>query len=195
MKIISKYKDYYDFLAGVYGEDIKLILDRRTGIVIDRPSEVFHLHIGGKKIEGVFLNGVYYYGEDLGRIAGPRYDRPYYNRRKDFKDCIRYYSTERTKYAQTIEYDICKYIKDSNKNSLLKCPIIYTRIDLGYNTKDILFPKLENFKLAKMLPPKDIWILLSSFLASSIIEPDVPIGSDKVRIESHGFDIKTSFRK
>ena len=194
MKIISKYKDYYDFLVGLYGEDDKLILDRRNGHVINRPSEVFHLHIGGKKIEGVFLNGIYYYGEDLELIAGPRDDRPYHDRREDFKDCIRYYSTERTKYNQTVEYDICKYIKDSPKNSLLKCPIIYSG-GLKFEKKDVLFPKLENFKLAKILPPKDIWILLSSFIASSIVEPVVPIGSDKVRIESHGFDIKTSFRK
>ena len=27
MKIISKYKDYYDYLQGIYGVDEKLILD------------------------------------------------------------------------------------------------------------------------------------------------------------------------
>ena len=29
MKIISKYKDYYDYLSGIYGEDPLKILDRR----------------------------------------------------------------------------------------------------------------------------------------------------------------------
>ena len=29
MKIISKYKDVYDYLTGIYGEDPLLILDRR----------------------------------------------------------------------------------------------------------------------------------------------------------------------
>ena len=29
MKIISKYKDYYDYLSGIYGEDPLKVLDRR----------------------------------------------------------------------------------------------------------------------------------------------------------------------
>ena len=29
MKIISKYKDYYDYLTGIYGVDDKIVLDRR----------------------------------------------------------------------------------------------------------------------------------------------------------------------
>lgn len=29
MKIISQYKDYYDYLIGFYGIDEKIVLDRR----------------------------------------------------------------------------------------------------------------------------------------------------------------------
>ena len=31
MKIISKFKDYYDFLQGIYGVDPLLVLDRTKG--------------------------------------------------------------------------------------------------------------------------------------------------------------------
>ena len=34
MKIISKYKDYYDYLSGVWGEDPKLVLVRKGEFVV-----------------------------------------------------------------------------------------------------------------------------------------------------------------
>lgn len=35
MRIITKIKDYYDYLQGVYGIDDKVIYDRRDAIYID----------------------------------------------------------------------------------------------------------------------------------------------------------------
>lgn len=191
MKIISKYKDYYDYLVGIYGEDPKLVLDRRNGSVVEPNYDVFHLYIGNKKIEGVFKDGVYYYGEDLEKIASSRSDRPYYGRRKDYKDCIKYISED---MRNQIVYEVNKYIVDTNKNTELNCPIVFVNVLPSGEKEPILYPKLEDLKLASFLPPKEIWIILSAFLASMVIEPTVPIGGDDIRIQSHGFDLKTSFR-
>lgn len=57
------------------------------------------------------------------------------------------------------------------------------------------FPRLDLLKINKLISPHDIWILLSSWLSYKIPEMPVPIGDDKIRIQSHGFDLKTSFRK
>jgi len=55
MKILSKYKDYYDYLMGIYGEDPLLILDRREGRQLsfcDNHNYMLNLHIGGYEIQG-----------------------------------------------------------------------------------------------------------------------------------------------
>ena len=68
MKIISKFKDYYDYKVADYGTDENLIYDRRNGTIVDRQrifpeesnlalystlyvgSEVVHLFITQNKI-------------------------------------------------------------------------------------------------------------------------------------------------
>jgi hypothetical protein len=58
------------------------------------------------------------------------------------------------------------------------------------------FPSLVELGVNKVISAHDIWILLSEWLANKITEnePIMPIGDDKVRIVSAGFDLKTSFR-
>jgi len=48
----------------------------------------------------------------------------------------------------------------------------------------------------KIIDAKTIWNELSDFLSAKKqeIEKSVPIGDDNLRIEAHGFDLKTSFR-
>ncbi len=68
MKIISKFKDYYDYKVAEYGTDENLVYDRRNGTIVDRQrispegsnfalystlyvgSEVVHLFITQNKI-------------------------------------------------------------------------------------------------------------------------------------------------
>jgi hypothetical protein len=55
---------------------------------------------------------------------------------------------------------------------------------------------LETLGIQTIIKPFDLWIMLSEWLGYMITqnEPSVPIGDDKIRVESHGFDLKTSFR-
>lgn len=49
MKIISNYKDYYDYLVGIYGVDQKVVYDRRfSGNPFDQSTFVGHLFVLGK---------------------------------------------------------------------------------------------------------------------------------------------------
>jgi len=58
MKIISKYKDYYDFLQGTFGIDEKLILDRTKFHKIELSDyDKITLVIGDLVIEGLFVDG------------------------------------------------------------------------------------------------------------------------------------------
>jgi hypothetical protein len=75
MKILSKYKDYYDYLTGIYGEDPLIILDRRSYKKIDLEYKgwkhrlfnvpqiyTFSLIIGNFYIEGIKYGDSFYYG-------------------------------------------------------------------------------------------------------------------------------------
>ena len=55
MKIISKYKDYYDYLQGIYGIDNNLILDRIkfSPISYEYDNTIITLYICDYKIQGV----------------------------------------------------------------------------------------------------------------------------------------------
>ena len=38
MKIIDKYKDYYDYLQGIYGQDPLAVYDRRGSVVFNKDT-------------------------------------------------------------------------------------------------------------------------------------------------------------
>lgn len=84
MKILSAYKDYYDYLTGIYGEDPLLVLDRRdhkqpSSISLEefKPTSQIGdnigkeiLWIGDYAIEFMTCNGVPYFGENIKNIPG-----------------------------------------------------------------------------------------------------------------------------
>jgi hypothetical protein len=68
MRIISKFKDYYDYIQGIYGVDEKLILDRTTFykmpyVPTDYINETFY--IGEYMIQGIWLDGICLFGDDI----------------------------------------------------------------------------------------------------------------------------------
>ena len=66
MKILDKRgsKDYYDYLTGVYGIDDKLVLDRRKKTFFGIIPTKISLYIAGFVVEGLYIKGKFYYGED-----------------------------------------------------------------------------------------------------------------------------------
>jgi len=69
MKVISPFKDYYDFLSGVWGEDPKLILDRRKhsqpDISLFKDNDYGTLFICGDKYDFAYKNGEFIYLSEL----------------------------------------------------------------------------------------------------------------------------------
>jgi len=203
MKIISKYKDYYDYLQGIYGVDEKLILDRTEGT-----SKMFPKHTGlhilvvcGKVLEYVCFNNKYYFNKDIEqfnetkvlnwRVEERLKPKPSYiiNPEINFKN---FWNFEKI-YYPTLSYDIHNIYPELKELSK-KCPIfLYHK-----NSKTIWqeFPSLLELGVNKEIEAKEIWIMLSEWLGNRITEqePIVPVGDDKVRILSAGFDLKTSFR-
>lgn len=214
MKIISKYKDYYDYLRGVYGEDPKLILDRRQSeslkpyprfiqkykseptVEVPRP---FSVRIGTMIVDGVYYKDSFYYGKDLLQF---KYESTYYDSylRSHFPEHVD------NENAMLFEFWFNVYI---NRLMILQTApyIVHTlnpiAIEMLWLTgvkenpvRKYSYPILKDIGLASIITPHEIWIELTSYLGQlvTVNEPLVPIGNDKIRIQSHGFDAKTSFR-
>ncbi len=197
MKIISKYKDYYDYLQGVYGVDEKLILDRRdfANPTIISDINIIRLYIAGNIIEGYQYYDKFYYGKDIEQFARPESEL---NNRQLKENC---YFVKRSKFHHddyVIRKSIVKDIK--NVNEITKCPILMEHY-WGANAEVpnignfIKYPKLELLNVKSVLKPHDIWIMLSSWLSSQIKDavPN-PEQTNKEKILAAGFDLKTSFR-
>jgi hypothetical protein len=208
MKIISKYKDYYDYLQGIYGIDEKLVLDRREFKMFDfQPHQALKIDIYfcGKKYQGFFNNGTFYLGENLLKIGEevkkkekPRWLRKY--------GTGRFYKNESEVRQVCIElpenyirgnYDRENYLYlnlepvESDLKETDDCPIIVSIWGNSYN-----FHPLGPLGFSSVLSPEDTFKELSNYLANKITEEEnfKDTRSEEQRIESRGFDKKRSFR-
>jgi len=194
MKIITKYKDYYDYLTGIYGVDPKLILDRREGYSnpmtyqheLDKEHKIT-LVICGRRIEGYRHQNKIYYGQDLLQFQNtPNVEYPIVNHshititKENFK---RHYSI-RVALEPVMGFDII--------NKQYNCPIL---IEKGLNNYD-KFPKLEELNLASFIPAEQLYTWLSQWLAQQIDDQqDIKSNLTNIeKLESKGFSKITSFR-
>lgn len=196
MKIISKYKDYYDYIVGIWGEDPLLVLDRR----VDHHFKLDHspydtkitLHICNYAYDGYVLKDNIYYGDELKHFQ--THELGYFDKRNNptcviiDNNSLRYKNYFNRQMSSNL-YNTKPYI--SKLNIQEDCPIL---IQIGNHVNK--YPKLSDLQTYKILPPETIWHMLYEWLSQRLTknEPTVPIGTDSIRIQSHGFDLKTSFR-
>lgn len=188
MKILSKYKDYYDYLTGIYGEDEKLVLDRRK---FDMPKFEYWLemnsiavYICGFVYEGIYKDHKFYWGEScrpLGRKAET------FNLRQKSEDII-YVGTGYG--ARQQQLSLIPYKDKLELNKKANCPIL-----LRINEREISqheFPILSQLNFQHYLPAQEIYLMLCEWLSPK--DPNPAPLTDKQKIVSAGFDLKTSFR-
>lgn len=207
MRIISKWKDYYDYLKGIYGEDEKLILDRRHGFAkFDLlPNLPIVLYIANKKIEGYCdeAGRILFGSDDLEKVC-KKIDRKKQSRWDWDENSTHVITSKVSKYAHADHFINSNLVDDPHKtNDKEDCPIVinqfsyrsdYSRVG---DQKKLKMPRLQELgAIPQLIPAHDLWVMVSQWLSERITrnEKQVPIGDDKLRIESHGFDYKTSFR-
>lgn len=225
MKILSKYKDYYDYLSGIYGEDPLVVLDRTnyttptiySSIGNNINSEFITLYIGGYVVQGFHYGGKIYYGTDLLQFgtrvdtdeAISKWKRNWYL--EHLKDTIGTVPDDTGSILRLKDefrsnrgyYKSISMIplKDSyNINEKLNCPIIVVVGDFtNIKESDANVYKncnLKDLNLNSLISPElcyrwiSDWISLQKTKAETVIDNR----SDKLKIESKGFDNKTSFR-
>ena len=196
MKIISKYKDYYDYLMGIYGVDEKIVLDRTEFEMANFFSPIIvTFYIAGNCIDGYWDGRKFYFGEDLRQFCKdqekdtknyPKWRLRWMNFGKDPRAVIMYNNSWLRK-SQTAYPDL--RVDETKTNEKHECAIMCSS-----HTKDefLKYPKLEDLGIISVLPPHEIYMMLSEWLApKDKVEDNM---SDAEKIIAAGFDKKTSFR-
>lgn len=197
MKIISKYKDYYDYLVGIYGEDNKLVLDRREKEEFLLPTiDKIIIYIADYTIEGLVTEKKdILYGDQLKPyiIDSNKRKKHWYNYSWLSKHYIRDYNQSyHIKYKNHEDWYYLNPIKTNLKtNTNNNCPII-----IEINKRLFKYPKLEPLKVPSILSADKAYKILYEWLSNQINEKEKQIKEpdNKTKIINKGFDIKTSFR-
>ena len=182
MKIISTYKDYYDYLSGIYGEDPLKILDRRE---VD-PSDNIRTIVFCDKI---YIKGlpehVFKSRDNTLRYAdkeGKYFISDYYNIEIVYMDDeVVWFNVSKEEFLRR------NWLKKDYFDKITKPYYIP-----GFSKKE--FPILKNIGFNKVMSAKDAYIAIENYISKKDIEMDSN-PDNMIRYEQKGFDIKKSFRK
>jgi len=176
MKIISKYKDYYDYLTHIYGVDEKIIFNRECSLsnpilhVSESTREDYYrwgphiISFCGKDYPFVLIGGEFVY---------------------DLKVIEKYLELEKYRWRT---FD--SFLNHKNKNTKEQPVIFYERAGMK---KGIINPQLKNLQFHKIKTDMDAYLDLTNYLA--YVEPEIKRApEDMLRFEAKGFSKKTSFR-
>lgn len=213
MKIISKHKDYYDYLQGIYGVDELKVLDRRSDNSYTQPE---------LSIDNYNRDNVYHY---TFAICNELYDvyvrnSKFYHTYEEYVELCKLHGDKIPIYIGKQRYTYnedgkdfwrAKHISEKvwNKlqgrktkiNSKFRIPILVDckEVDKWYNhekeydwNNNVI---LDDFKFIKKLDAQTIYTKLDTFLGwlNDNPEKESNITNDE-KIKGKGFDIKKSFR-
>ena len=213
MKIISKFKDYYDYKVAEYGTDENLVYDRRNGTIVDRqrisPEEsnlalYSTLYVGSEVVHLFITQNKIYTHFDLVDIEEKK--RRYY-----FFDgyCLKFRDGKQYEYKSNLWLgyfsDTADFIRENNGfhireethlswEELSKIPLLLITSD--YRTKNrkvYINPNLQ--ELGVYIDPDFVWQHIVQYLSDLKTQaeqsPELP---NELKIDSKGFDKKRSFR-
>ena len=208
MKIISKVKDYYDYLVSVYGIDEDIVYDRRDCNILHKiPIEYFSKDILNddsiKKLKKQFClcdNGKYKF---MKTMVGTIY---YFIIEIGYTHYL--FSVER--YIENNEINIIPQLlevkKDCKKRSKYPISLIpintFGGIFKGFELRDYMFkiekeiynPIFDGTYISSFINADDIYNDLYNYLISIREKEIIDNRNDVSKLESHGFDKITSFR-
>lgn len=198
MKLISKYKDYYDYLVGIYGIDEKLAYDRRfPRIVVE--SDVYSSELEPVNAKFFICNTIFSFWKYKGKWHHTpeeldEMNRLYNNTRTRsvygtgwMRDSKNFYN-EKFRYTE-VNINSRQPVLISGHMSLGE-PVYECKREIRYGV-----PMLKDFPLPKYLNAESIYQAITGFLGWLNDNPEIPNKqTNEEKILSHGFDIKNSFR-
>jgi len=198
MKIITKMKDYYDYMVGTYGMDPLTVYDRRNidSVGIEYPNKDGYdsrtFFICGTKYKIYYYRGDIYHTEDELLVLNDRLKRNGY-------DGI--LSNWRRNSSTIVHAHFRQHNGNTDNNDVHGEPILmYKDTYWDYNngsknTRDkFVVPLLREYGLARYITANEMFQNVYSFL-SKLKDKEVPNNqTDIEKVVSHGFDKKISFR-
>jgi hypothetical protein len=196
MKIISKHKDYYDYLQGIYGIDEKLTYDRRTNTLVKYEKE--NPTINGYSLhtyEFTITNSLYMIYSYKDKFYHTVDELMELNRLlvKDDKTPIVSSWRWRNGVKRDYERHWERYNHPTNINKKERQPVL-VKVK-HYNDDSWCIPDLSTFDWPKRIPAEEMYQKVSAFMGWLVDNPPIPDNmTNKEKINSHGFDMKKSFR-
>ena len=230
MKVISKFKDYYDFVGKIYGEDDKVLYHRKSldnstininefnthNFPLGRYSVLKDFYTKMQRGVGslnhlkivlvcgyVVLVTEYSYNnyrlmteEELAEVIDT-IRKSYFRRSDDYNFKVVEYVKDTIPILKSIGVpvvEVDRYFKTFYNGPGLQSGNVNYEVYLNKN-----IPNLGELGISKYFAPEPMFQIIQEFITNTLrtnpdINPPVKI-SDKDRIVSHGFDLKTSFRK
>lgn len=200
MKILSKYKDYYDYLAGSrFGIDNKVVLDRRKGFVHKKhdfhifPCDARHpyrISTDNYIILKIAICGLLYeglVGEKRQFFWGSKIKKVGEHRKKWGKGTSFSIPLNKRKY-QTIDIESTKTDINEKEN----CPIVFVSGNTNQHRQK--YPCLKELGIASIYPSEKIYMDIYNWLSKRNEHHYKDNRTDIQKLEAAGFNKKTSFR-
>lgn len=210
MKVISNFKDYYDYLQGVYGVDEKIVYERACQrqkdktwekISLFRPDWVFFpemykhkvffmsLAVGGTVYCFHYYNEEFYWGVDGAKELWFKVSS---EAMKTWEDGHLYAPGRKKYWSWDGDYITKMHLANTQLNHKLDCPVILVCNPKARQQGYIKNVRLSDFGLPAVLPAEEAYLKISNFLTRE--KPVVDNRTNVQKIVGHGFDKKSSFR-
>lgn len=209
MKVISKYKEFYDYLQGIWGVDEKLVLDRTTFTKIAPDmflnNSAYSIHLCGWQYDFYYNHGKFYYFDEVKALFPKQAAKRYYSVLDKEREGKGLYFPTPEKWLHSDWIYTQRVPSKANRILDHPCLIEYNRNALG-NSMVINnwnhgrqgtfypFPILKTIDFHKAIKAEEIWLLLSDWLSKKrdVLVEDKQ--TDKQKIVGKGFDLIKSFR-
>jgi len=208
MKIISKYKDYYDYYQGIYGIDNTRVYNRNiTKIEPLSPHSIFYkeyrltvmLICGEMYFIHEYKGKSYYTIDEIEELYNILVNDQYRYQTELFS--LAHNFAEKSgwsyKYYQNKDFNYLFSLNGTKTNFNMKErePVLCLNKNKYKDSKDYITPLLSDFNFHRILQPNEIYIKIETFLGWLHDNPEIPNNqTNDGKIISHGFDTKTSFR-
>jgi len=196
MKLLRKEKDYYDYIIGLYGIDELMIYDRRSNLIKlkdiksynqDKEPQSIKIAICNKIYQlYLFQNKIYHTVEDLYEL--------FYKINNLSNTKLNYNNKNKSDGIKLAQNRYDRYNIYTDVNIKFRQPVLIQNENNSEYT-NCRVPLLSSFNMAKYLDAKELYEQIIAFLGYLNDHPEIPNKqTDKEKIITHGFDIKTSFR-
>lgn len=203
MKIVSKFKDYYDFLSGKYGIDFKVVYDRTSKVEtgpqkyfsdgewkpphLECPerSDLWYVAVCGMMFTAYYTDRVWHFGAEAVRVMGE--DLRKRGNNVPFHACD--YNPYKFNQPMHLPDGIASEFEPTDANDRYGCPVLLCRnprFPEGWVWRNV---NLSTLKFARAIEPEKMWTLICNWLSRE--KEVVDTRTDTMKAQSKGFNDKS----